>query len=313
MKKLIIQLPCLNEAETLAIAISALPKALPGFDVVEWLVIDDGSSDNTVEVAKACGVHHVISHTHNMGLARAFMTGITECLRLGADVIVNTDADNQYNADDIPGLTEPILRETADIVIGARPISEIEHFSWSKKLLQKIGSCAVRKASKTTIPDAPSGFRAYSRHAAENLMVFGEYTYTIETIIQAGQKNMAIQSVPIRTNDDLRPSRLVKSISSYVRRSIETIVRVYAIYRPMRFFGGIGFLLLSAGVMLGLRFLYFYFTGGGAGHIQSVILSAVLMVVGFQTILVAFLADILAANRKLTEEVRLLIIKQNKA
>lgn len=309
-KKLIIQIPCFNESQTLAIALAELPKSVSGFDVVEWLIVDDGSMDNTADVARACGVHYVIKHTRNMGLAQAFMTGIHACLERGADVIVNTDADNQYNAGDIPKLVTPILNKHADIVIGARPIGDIAHFSWSKKLLQKIGSWAVRTASRTKIPDAPSGFRAYSRHAAQNMVVFSEYTYTIETIIQAGQKNMAIMSVPISTNADLRPSRLVKSISSYVRRSIVTMVRIYAIYRPMRFFGMIGFGLFSVGLLLGLRFLYYYFFGDGSGHIQSVILSAVFLVVGFQTILVAFLADILGANRKLSEEMRLMLINQ---
>jgi len=308
--KLIIQIPCFNEAETLAIALSALPTRINGFEKVEFLVIDDGSNDDTAEVARTFGVHHIVKHTKNLGLARAFMTGIEASLKAGADVIVNTDADNQYNADDIPKLVYPILNQQADFVIGERPISEIEHFSWSKKLLQKIGSYAVRKASKTTIPDAPSGFRAFSKIAAQNIVVFSEYTYTIETIIQAGQKNMAILSVPISINEDLRPSKLVKSISSYIRRSITTIIRVYAIYRPMRFFGTIGLLLLGAGVLLGFRFLYFYLTGDGTGHVQSVVLSAVLLAMGFQTILVAFLADIFAANRKLTEDVRLLLIQQ---
>lgn len=311
-KKLIIQIPCFNESQTLAIALAELPKSVPGFDVVEWLIVDDGSIDNTADVARACGVHYVIKHTRNMGLAQAFMTGIHACLERGADVIVNTDADNQYNAGDIPKLVTPILNKHADIVIGARPIGDIAHFSWPKKLLQKIGSWAVRTASRTKIPDAPSGFRAYSRHAAQNMVVFSEYTYTIETIIQAGQKNMAIMSVPISTNADLRPSRLVKSISSYVRRSIVTMVRIYAIYRPMRFFGMIGFGLFSVGLLLGLRFLYYYFFGDGSGHIQSVILSAVFLVVGFQTILVAFLADILGANRKLSEEMRLMLINQQR-
>jgi glycosyltransferase involved in cell wall biosynthesis len=310
MKTLIIQMPCYNEAGTLAIALGALPKEVHGFDVVEWLVIDDGSRDNTAEIARACGVHHVVQHTKNQGLARAFMTGIQYALQAGADVIVNTDADNQYEAKDIPKLVAPILDSKADIVIGARPIGDIAHFSWSKKLLQKLGSWVVRTASRTSIPDAPSGFRAYSRIAAQNMVVFSEYTYTIETIIQAGQKNMAIISVPIRTNPDLRPSRLVKSIASYVRRSIVTIIRIYAIYRPMRFFGSIGAVLFGLGVLLGLRFLYHFINGDGNGHIQSVILSGVLMVMGFQTILVAFLADLLAANRKLSEEIRLLLIKQ---
>lgn len=308
--KLIIQIPCFNESETLAIALADLPKAMPGFDAVEWLVIDDGSSDNTSKIALDNGVHHVVKHTKNQGLARAFVTGIQASLERGADVIVNTDADNQYCAQDIPKLVTPILEKQADIVIGARPIDDIEHFSWSKKLLQKIGSWAVRSASKSNIPDAPSGFRAYSRSAAQNLVVFSEYTYTIETIIQAGQKNMAMMSVPIRTNGYLRPSRLMKSIGSYIRRSIVTIVRVYAIYRPMRFFGSIGAILLGLGFLLGLRFLYYFFSGDGNGHIQSVILSAVFLVLGFQTILVAFLADLLGANRKLLEEIRMNAIKR---
>lgn len=310
MKKLIIQIPCYNEADTLKIALDALPKTVDGFDVVEYLVIDDGSRDNTAEIAKNYGVQHVIKHTKNQGLARAFMTGINAGLGLGADVIVNTDADNQYEASDIPKLVAPILESRADIVIGARPISDIEHFSWSKKLLQKIGSWVVRTASRTSIPDAPSGFRAYSRFAAQNMVVFSEYTYTLETIIQAGQKNMAIISVPIRTNPDLRPSRLVKSVASYVRRSIGTIIRIYAIYRPMRFFGMLGTTLFLVGFLIGLRFLYFYLIDQGQGHVQSVILSGVLMLMGFQTIMVAFLADLLAANRKLSEEIRLILIKQ---
>lgn len=302
--KLIIQIPCLNEAGTLAVALSALPRTVPGFKSVEWLIVDDGSTDDTVRVARACGVDHVVSHTRNQGLARAFMTGIDACLRLGANVIVNTDADNQYNADDIPALTAPVLAGQADIVVGARPIETIEHFSPIKKLLQKLGSWVVRVASKTNIPDAPSGFRAMSRSAAQRLVVFNDYTYTLETIIQAGQKNMAITSVPIRVNGDLRPSRLVKSIPSYIRRSIVTIVRIFAVYRPFRFFASIGFVLFSSGVLLGLRFLWKYFDGEGSGHVQSLILASALLVMGFQTFLVAFLADLLAANRKLLEDVR---------
>ena len=225
--KLIIQIPCYNEAETLGIALSALPRQVPGFDSVEWLIIDDGSTDDTVKVALSHGVDHVVRHTRNQGLARGFMNGLQACLEHGADVIVNTDADNQYEADDIPLLTAPIVNGKADIVIGARPIQAIEHFSPIKKLLQKLGSWVVRVASKTDVPDAPSGFRAISRTAARHLVVFSDYTYTLETIIQAGQKNMAITSVPIRVNGDLRPSRLVKSIASYIQRSIVTIIRVF--------------------------------------------------------------------------------------
>jgi glycosyltransferase involved in cell wall biosynthesis len=302
--KLIIQIPCLNEAGTLAIALRELPRAVSGFDAVEWLIIDDGSSDDTVQVARACGVDHVVSHTCNQGLARAFMTGIDACLRLGADVIVNTDADNQYNANDIPALTAPVVAGQADIVVGARPIAAIEHFSPIKKALQKLGSWVVRVASKTDVPDAPSGFRAMSRAAAQQLVVFNDYTYTLETIIQAGQKNMAITSVPIRVNGDLRPSRLVKSIPSYIRRSIVTIVRIFAVYRPFRFFAAIGLVLFSVGLAIGLRFVWQYLHGEGSGHVQSLILASALLVMGFQTFLVAFLADLLAANRKLLEDVR---------
>jgi glycosyltransferase involved in cell wall biosynthesis len=302
--KLIIQIPCYNEAGTLAIALAALPREVPGFDSVEWLIIDDGSTDDTVAVARANGVDHVVRHTGNQGLARGFMTGLDTCLRLGADVIVNTDADNQYNADDIPALTKPILEHRADIVVGARPIETIEHFSPVKKMLQKLGSWVVRVASKTDIPDAPSGFRAMSRAAAQRLMVFNDYTYTLETIIQAGQKNMAITSVPIRVNDDLRPSRLVKSIPSYIKRSIVTIIRIFIIYRPFRFFGTIGAVLFGAGLLIGLRFLWKYLGGEGEGHVQSLILAALLVGMGFQTLLIAVVADLLAANRKLLEDVR---------
>ncbi|AIY40066.1 Glycosyltransferase [Collimonas arenae] len=302
--KLIIQIPCYNEAETLAIALAALPRKVAGFDCVEWLIIDDGSSDDTVSVARKNGVDHVVRHTRNQGLARAFITGLEACLHLKADVIVNTDADNQYDAEDIPALTAPILGKQADIVIGARPIATIEHFSPWKKILQKLGSWVVRVASKTDIADATSGFRAISRTAAQNLTVFSSYTYTLETIIQAGQKNMSVTSVPIRVNEDLRPSRLVKSISSYVSRSMVTIVRIFIIYRPFRFFGSIGAALFAAGLLIGLRFLWKYLGGDGNGHIQSLILAAVLLVMGFQTLLVAFLADLLAANRKLIEDIR---------
>ena len=302
--KLIIQIPCFNEAETLAIALAALPRQVPGFDSVEWLVIDDGSQDDTVRVAGENGVDHIVRHTRNQGLARAFMTGIDACLRLGADLIINTDADNQYNADDIPALVLPILEHRAEIVVGSRPIATIEHFSPLKKLLQKLGSLVVRLASKTTIPDAPSGFRAISRTAAQQLMVFNDYTYTLETIIQAGQKNMAIISVPIRVNGDLRPSRLLKSIPSYIRRSMVTIIRIFIIYRPFRFFGTIGAALFAAGFLICLRYLFYYMEGAGQGHVQSLILASLLLGMGFQTILIAFVADLLAANRKLLEDIR---------
>lgn len=308
--KLIIQVPCYNEAATLPVALAALPRTVSGFDVVEWLVIDDGSTDGTADVARANGVDHVIRHSHNLGLARGFMTGVQACIARGADVIVNTDADNQYNADDIPALTAPILRGEADMVIGARPIETIEHFSVVKKLLQRLGSWVVRLASRTAIADAPSGFRAFSRETARHLVVFNEYTYTLETVIQAGRKNMAIISVPVRVNADLRPSRLVKSIPSYVQRSIGTIVRVFVIYRPFSFFGSIGLAIFTVGFLIGLRFLVKWFGGEGTGNVQSLILASALLVIGFQTILIAFVADLLAANRKLLEEIRTVVLRQ---
>ena len=303
--KLIIQIPCYNEAETLGITLAELPRSLPGFDQVEWLVIDDGSQDATVEVARQNGVDHVVSFSKNQGLARAFMAGLDACLKLGADVIVNTDADNQYNADDIPLLVQPILDGKADVVIGARPISEIEHFPLIKKVLQKLGSLVVRLASRTEIPDAPSGFRAMSRDAAMRLNVFSDFSYTMETIIQAGQKNMAIMSVPIRVNEDLRPSRLVKSIPNYLRKSAMTIVRIFVVYKPFRFFMALGMVSFSAGFLIGLRYLYFYlFTEDAAGHIQSLILASILLGMGFQAFALAFIADLLAVNRRLMEDVQ---------
>ncbi|HEX2595678.1 MAG TPA: glycosyltransferase family 2 protein [Luteimonas sp.] len=308
--KLIIQMPCLNEAATLAIALQALPRSVPGFDQVEWLVIDDGSSDNTVEEARRLGVDHVIRHPVNRGLAAAFMTGLDACLRLGADVIVNTDADNQYEAADIPRLTGPVLAFEADIVIGARPIDDTGHFSWIKKKLQRLGSWAVRVASKTEVADAPSGFRAISREAAMRLNVFNAYTYTLETIIQAGLSNLRVVSVPVRTNEDLRPSRLVKSISSYVRRSLVTIFRVFVIYRPVAFFAWPGLVMGALGVLAALRFLYFYFVlGNGGGHVQSLILSALLIILSALLFMIALLAEMITANRKLLERAHVRLIR----
>ena len=302
--KLIIQIPCLNESETLAIALKELPRKVPGFDKVEWLIINDGSTDNTVDVAKKCGVDHIISFKKNQGLAKAFMAGLKKCIELGADVIVNTDADNQYHAGDIHKLTQPVVDNKADYVIGARPIELTKHFSPMKKLLQKLGSWVVRKVSKTDIPDAPSGFRAMSRECALQLNVYNDYTYTLETIIQAGQKNMAITSVPIRTNEDLRPSRLLSSIPNYIKKSAFTIFRIFVVYKPFRFFMTIAVILFLAGLALGIRFLYFYFTGDGGGHLQSVVLAGVLLGMGFQTGLIAFIADLLAVNRKQLEEIQ---------
>lgn len=303
--KLIIQIPCYNEADTLAIALGALPREVEGFDKVEWLIINDGSQDDTVKVAKECSVDHIVNFKHNQGLAKGFMAGLKKCLEEGADVIVNTDADNQYEADDIPKLTQPIIDGTAEYVVGARPISQTDHFSPAKKFLQKLGSWVVRKASKTDIPDAPSGFRAMSKECAQQLNVYNNYTYTLETIIQAGQKNMAITSVPIRTNEDLRPSRLLSSIPNYIKKSVITIVRIFVVYKPFNFFMSIAAILFGIGFLLGLRFLYFYFTGDGEGHMQSVVLAGVLMGMGFQTGLIAFVADLLSVNRKLLEELKM--------
>jgi glycosyltransferase involved in cell wall biosynthesis len=300
--RLVIQIPCYNEEKSLAITLKELPREVEGFDKVEWLIIDDGSTDNTVEVAKAHGVDHIIRFTKNQGLAKGFMAGVDACLRLGADIIVNTDADNQYNAKDIPKLVRPILEGKADIVIGTRPIEEIKHFSPMKKFLQKLGSWAVRIASKTDIPDAPSGFRAMRRDAAMHLNVFNEYTYTLETIIQAGQKGMAVVSVPIRTNEDLRPSRLVKNIPHYIIKSILTIIRIFMTYRSFRFFAIPGIISFSLGVLIGIRFTYFYFTIGGRGHIQSLILAALLLGTGFSLCVIGLIADLISVNRKLLEK-----------
>lgn len=302
--KLIIQIPCYNEEETLPVTLSNLPRRLEGIEKIEWLVIDDGSTDQTSDIARRHGVDHIISHPKNFGLGRTFMTGLASCIERGADVIVNTDGDNQYDAGCISDLIRPILSKTADIVIGVRPIDDIEHFSFIKKLLQKLGSWTVRLASNTKIPDTTSGFRAFTKEAAQKLNVFSNYTYTLETIIQAGQKNIAINWVPIRTNDCLRPSRLIKSIPSYIFKSISTIVRIFVVYRPFRFFMLIGTGLFSIGFLIGFRFLWYYLTGEGSGHVQSLILSSIFIGIGFQTVLIAFIADLLSVNRRLLEELQ---------
>lgn len=299
---LVIQIPCFNEAATLGITLAALPRCVPGFARVDWMVIDDGSTDGTIEVARAAGVDHIVRLGRNQGLARAFAAGLEAAVRAGADVIVNTDADNQYCADDIPKLTAPILAGEADLVIGARPIATTAHFSPTKKALQLLGSMVVRMASRTTVVDAPSGFRALSRGAALRLQVYGEYTYTLETIIAAGRKNMAVTSVPIRTNPDLRPSRLVHSLPDYVLRSAVTILRSFATYKPLRLFAGVGLLLGVAGAALALRYLYLTQIGEGAGHVQSVILGALLLGMGVLTGLIGLVADLIAINRRLLEK-----------
>ena len=309
--KLVIQIPCFNEEGTIAVALAALPREVPGFDCVEWLIVDDGCTDGTVEVALDNGVDHVVRHPINQGLAKAFMTGLAASLEAGADVIVNTDADNQYCADDIPALVQPILDGSAEFVVGERPISQTKHFSPVKKLLQRLGSSVVRMASTTAIPDAPSGFRAMSRDAAMRLYVFNEHTYTIETIIQAGLKNMAITSVPIRTNEDLRPSRFIKSIPNYIWKSIITIVRIFMLYRPVVFFTVPGVVSFLTGFAFGLRFIVYYLDGRGSGHVQSLILCALLVGTGFFLCVMGLIADLLAANRKLLEEVRWRLLRMD--
>ena len=302
--KLIVQIPCYNEAETLEIALNALPRHIEGIDTIEYLIINDGSKDNTVEVAKRWGVHYVVNFKQNKGLAKGFMAGLDACLRNGADIIVNTDADNQYNGDDIEKLVRPILEEKADIVIGERPVDTTEHWSWKKKKFQHLGSWVVRIASKTDIPDAPSGFRAYSREAALRMNVINEYTYTLETIIQAGRDKIAMTSVPIRTNGELRKSRLFSSMWGYMKRSASVIVRSFMMYKPLKFFAILGGIIFMAGFLLGIRYLIYLFTDSSAGHIQSLILAAILMMMGFQTIVTGLLADIIAANRTILEDVQ---------
>ena len=303
MTKLIIQIPCRNEAETLGVTLADLPRQVAGVDEVEWLIVDDGCTDRTVEVALEGGVDHVVRLNGHQGLARGFIAGLEACVAAGADVIVNTDADNQYCAADIPALVAPVLDGEADIVIGARPIEQTAHFSPTKKLLQKLGSAVVRLASNTDVRDAPSGFRAISREAAMRMHVFGDYTYTIETIIQAGQKGMRIVSVPVRTNGDLRPSRLIKSVPRYVIRSVSTICRIFVTYRPLRFILPLACAIFLAGFALGLRYLYLQFIGQGAGHIQSVVLAGTLLGTGTFVFLIGVIADLISTNRKLLEQI----------
>ena len=303
--KLIIQIPCLNEEQTLPITLAALPRQVPGFDTVEWLIIDDGSTDRTVEVAKAHGVDHVLSLSHNQGLAKAFPSGIMECARLGADVVVNTDADNQYDASCIPALTEPVVNNRADIVIGARPINSIQQFSLIKKVLQYVGSAAVRWASSTQVKDAPSGFRAMRIQAALQLNVHNDYTYTIETIIQAGHRGFRITNVPVNVNGDLRPSRLVKSIPAYVRRNMLTILRFFVVYKPLRFFVLASVLPFLVSVVLFSRFILYYLFDTGAGKIQSLIVAGVMFLFSILLVAIGLLSDIIAINRRLLEDLRL--------
>ncbi len=302
--KLIIQIPCYNEEDTLEITLNALPKHIDGVDEIEYLMIDDGSSDATEKVALEWGVQYIVHFKRNLGLAKGFLAGIDLALRHGADIIVNTDADNQYCADDIPALIRPILDGKADIVVGERPIEEIESFSPLKKRLQRMGSAVVRAASKTEVPDATSGFRAYSRKAAMRVNVHNEYTYTLETIIQAGRNRMAIVSVPVRINPKLRESRLMGSVFEYIKKSVLAIVRAVLMYKPMQVFTLASMVFLLGGVGIGIRFLVYYVNGNGGGHVQSLILATMMIIVGWQTFMMGLEADIISANRKILEDVQ---------
>ena len=302
MKKLIIQIPCLNEATTLPETLRDLPRHIPGIDVVETLVIDDGSRDGTLDVARACGVDHLVQFKSRKGLAAAFMAGIDAGLKYGADFIVNTDADNQYGGQDIPKLLAPLLSDKADIVIGDRNIRTLRHLTMTRKLLQRLGSWVVRQVSNTQVPDTTSGFRAYTREAALRMTIVSEFSYTLESIIQAGRRRMTIAHVVVTTNLDTRDSRLFNSVASYVKKSAATIVRIYAMYEPLKIFSYTGLVIFLVGFTISARFLYYYSIGAGQGHLQSLILSAVLMIVGFQVLLIGLVADVISGNRKLIEE-----------
>lgn len=299
--KLIIQIPCLNEEHTLPATYADLPKSIDGIDVIETLIIDDGSTDKTIEVAKSLGVNHIIKNKVNMGLARSFRRGMDACLLLGADIIVNTDGDNQYDGHEIEKLVRPILSGRADIVIGDRQTSNIEHFSPLKKKLQWLGSGIVRKLAGIWVPDAVSGFRAFSRDAATRTVVVSPFSYTIETVIQAGKKDMAVVSVPIATNAKTRESRLFKSVPSFIQRQVSTIVRMYSMYQPMKVFFYIGTVLTLIGVIPIIRFLFFYFTGSGDGHIQSLVLGGMFLIMGFIAYLIGLVADLISFNRQILE------------
>jgi glycosyltransferase involved in cell wall biosynthesis len=301
--KLIIQIPCFNEAEQLPETLAGLPREVPGIESVEWLVVDDGSTDATVDVARAGGVDHVVRLTNNKGLAAAFQAGLDACLKLGADIIVNTDADNQYYGEDIPRLVAPILAGDADMVIGDRETDTIEDFSPLKKRLQQLGSAVVRRASDTTVPDTTSGFRAYNREAALQMQVVSKFTYTLETIIQAGKMLVAVDHVPIRTNPRTRESRLFPSMAAYVRRNAVSIFRIYTLYEPLRAFLAAAAVAALVAAVIWARFLYFFFSGEGSGHIQSLILGSTLFIVAVQLAALGVLGDILAGSRVLQQRI----------
>ena len=307
--KLIIQIPCLNEEQTLPETLKDLPKSLKGIDDIEILIIDDGSTDRTKEVAREHGVMHVISFTNNKGLAKAFMFGMNHALKLGADIIVNTDADNQYFGGDITKLIQPILDKRADIVIGNRQVETIRHFSPLKIFLQKLGSWTVRQLSGTKIPDVTSGFRAYTKEAALQMNVISDFTYTVETIISAGNKNLAIEHTPVRTNKKLRESRLFPSIQIYIRRTLVTMLKAYSMYRPLKLFTIAGGTTFLVGFTIGCRYLFFFFQGQTEGHIQSLILSAIMLIVGFQIIMMGISAELISINRQILEDIQVRIKK----
>jgi glycosyltransferase involved in cell wall biosynthesis len=301
--KLIIQIPCYNEESTLPGTLLDLPRGLPGIDTVEYLVIDDGCRDRTVDVARSMGVQHIVRHRQNRGLAAAFVSGLDAALAAGADIIVNTDADNQYCGADIAQLVQPILDGRAEIVIGDRGVGDLAHFSPLKRQLQRLGSWVVQRTAGIPVPDATSGFRAFSREAAMRLTVLSDYTYTLETLIQAGARRMAVAFVPIHTNAQTRKSRLIRNVPSFLTLSMVSILRFYTMYRPLRVFMTIGSLLILGGLLFGLRFLFYFVAGSGeAGHTQSLILTAILIIVGFQVCMIGLIAELVRMNRKMIEE-----------
>lgn len=300
--KLIVQIPCFNEEATLPLTVRDIPRNIKGIDKVEILIIDDGSTDRTSEVARDLGVDHIVRFNKNKGLAQAFTVGLDTSIKAGADIIVNTDADNQYKGEDIPKLIRPILEGKADIVIGNRQVNNITHFSYSKKLLQRLGSWVVRIFSETDVTDTTSGFRAYSRDSALRMNIISPYTYTLEATIQAGKKHMTVTNMSVKTNKPLRQSRLFKSMPYYIRRQMVTIIRMYTMYQPLKVFFYIGSILFSVGCVGLIRFLYFYFTGHGSGHIQSVIVSGVLITLSFILLMIGLVADVVSSNRRLIED-----------